>query len=66
MTSTYAYSGVTISVIYDSDNDMIDLDYIKGGTGYERDTYVEIPNLQKGEYWVLVKIDWNEDCFDKY
>ena len=66
LSSTYDYSGVTISVIYDSDNDMVDLDYIKGATGYSRETYVEFPNLQKGEYWVLVKIDWNEESLDKF
>jgi len=66
LSSNYNYSSVTISVIYDSDNDMIDLDFMKTTQGgWERDTYVEFPNLQKGEYWVLVKVDWDEN-FAKY
>ena len=35
--------------------------YIKGIAGWERDTHCEISNLEPGQYYVYVEVDWLEE-----
>ena len=36
--------------------------YIRGGKGYkERDAYIELQRLEKGEYLFYVEMDWEEN-----
>ena len=35
--------------------------YIKGIAGWERDTHCEIQNLEPGQYYVYLEVDWLEE-----
>lgn len=49
----------------DSDNiGDLQVKYIQGGSGWERESHLMFDNLSKGEYFVFVEIDWNESTED--
>jgi len=40
--------------------------YIKGTkAGWDRDNYLEIENLEEGDYYFVAEVDWNEKTEDK-
>jgi len=43
----------------DEDGDNIEVVYVKGTGGWDRETHLEFPDLKKGEYYVYVELDWN-------
>ena len=61
----YSYCRVIVMKIdvdktdVDDDGDNLEVDYIAGGGGDDRETHLEFPNLKKGEYYVYVEIDWH-------
>jgi hypothetical protein len=48
----------------DDDGDNLEVDYIKGDQGDDRDLHLECDNLKKGEYYVYVEMDWNPSTED--
>lgn len=42
------------------DGDNLDVIYVKGDQGMDRDTNIEIGFLMRGEYYVYVEFDWND------
>lgn len=38
---------------------------MKGCSGWDREAHAQFDNLEKGEYYVYVEIDWNENTEDK-
>jgi len=61
----YSYCRVIVMKIdtektdVDEDGDNLEVDYMAGGAGDDRETHLEFPNLQKGEYYVYVELDWH-------
>jgi len=45
----------------DEDGDNLEVEYIAGTQGWERETHIEINDLKKGEYYVYVELDWNQN-----
>jgi hypothetical protein len=40
--------------------------HIKGTKGgWDRDNYLECPELEAGEYYLVAEVDWNENTEDK-
>lgn len=66
--SQYEYSNCRIIICkIEKDADKIDdleIKYLKGSSGYDRETHNQFDNLEKGEYFVYVEMDWNETTED--
>ena len=45
----------------DNDGDNLEIDYVAGTQSWDRDTHIEVDDLEKGEYYVYVELDWNEN-----
>jgi hypothetical protein len=66
----YAYCRVILIQIdveksdVDEDGDNLEVEYIKGDAGWNRDTHLECENLKKGEYYVYVELDWTEGSIE--
>jgi hypothetical protein len=35
--------------------------YMKGGQGWDRETHTHFQNLPRGDYFVFVELDWDEN-----
>lgn len=61
----YSYCRVIVMKIdtsktdVDEDGDNLEVEYIQGNAGWDRETHLEFPDLKKGEYYVYVELDWN-------
>jgi len=42
----------------------LELKYIIGAQGWERESHAMIENLEKGDYFVYVEMDWNTNTED--
>ena len=66
--SNYDYSNCRIIVLKvekDANTlEELEVKYIKGVQGWDRESHAEIQNLEKGEYLVFVEMDWNENTED--
>jgi len=66
--SEYDYSNcrmIVCKIEEDSDSlDKLKLKYLKGTSGWDRETFCQFDNLDKGEYFVYVEMDWNESTED--
>ena len=61
--SEYRYSSCSILVAQNGDNGKLHL--VKGHKGFmDRDAYVEFEHLDKGVYYVWVRMDWDERVED--
>ena len=63
--SDYDYSNVRMIVMritQDSDKlEELEMVFEKSTAGWDRDTHIQIENLEKGEYYVFAELDWQED-----
>lgn len=66
--SNYDYSNCRMIVLkIEKDSDVIDdlqLKYMKGVSGWDRETHCQFDKLEKGEYFVYIEMDWNPDTED--
>lgn len=65
LSSTYNYGHTTVSIIQEAKDG--GLKYLKGEKTWNRDAYVPFENekLEKGKYWVVVKMQWTDE-YDKF
>ena len=42
----------------------IELTYVKGGSGWDRESHLFFENLKKGDYYLFVEMDWDENTED--
>ena len=42
----------------------LEIKYVKGCSGWDRETHIQFDNLEKGEYFIFIEIDWNENTED--
>jgi len=66
--SEYDYSNCRM-IIYKIEEDAealqdIKLSYVQGVSGWDRETHAMFENLEKGDYYVYVEIDWNANTED--
>lgn len=66
--SDYDYSNCRIIVLkIERDADTIkdlQLTYVNGMSGWDRDSHIEFENLPRGEYYVYIEMDWAEKTED--
>jgi len=66
--SEYDYSNCRVilaKIIEDSDDvNTLKLQYLKATSNQDRETHINIENLDKGEYFVYVEMDWNKNTED--
>ena len=56
---------IVLKIEKDSDDIKdLELTYVKGVSGWERDNHAEFENLPKGEYFIFVEMDWAEKTED--
>jgi hypothetical protein len=64
----YDYSNCRVilaKIEKDSDNHKdLELKYIKATANQDRETHINIENIEKGEYFVYIEMDWNENTED--
>ena len=51
----------------EKDSDVIEdlqLKYMKGISGWDRETHCQFDNLERGEYFIYIEVDWNEETED--
>ena len=67
--SNYDYSNCRIIVLkVEKDGNSLEeleIKYIQGVSGWDRETHVMVENLDKGEYLIYVEMDWNQNTEDQ-
>ena len=66
--SEYDYSNcrmIVMEITEEGDSiDNLKVKYLKGGSGWDRETHTMFESLPKGNYFVYVEMDWNESTED--
>ena len=62
--ANYKYSLVRIIVFKaaDSSNLLRGCEFLKGRGGSRRDEYIELQDLEAGDYFVFVQVEWDESA----
>jgi len=56
---------IVMKIEEDADSlEKLKVKYMKGGSGWERESHLMFDNLPKGEYFLYVEMDWNEATED--
>lgn len=54
----YSNAKMIIARILSENDDDLELEYIGGTSGTNRDVWKEFKTLEKGDYFVFVEVDW--------